>query len=163
MTQLIVAFLIILLFVQASFSFEVDGFKSGMTREQAKNLIEKYNYDKVEFIYNSIVAMDTSGKRTGRRIVLSFCEGKLVRLRKGLQPRFDYFVRLLDEKRNELGRPIDAFARPSPVTSNFEMNSLSFFWKDGPIVIEVEYTDFGSSSQLDIGYEIGNQCWKSPY
>lgn len=162
MTKLFVAFLMII-FAPASFAFEVDGFKSGMTIGQAKILIERYSYDKVEITDNSIVAMDTSGKRTDRKIVLSFCQGKLVRLEKGLQPRFDYFVRLLDEKRREMGRPIDAFARPTPVTSNFEMNSISFFWKNGPTVIEVEYWDFGSNTQLDIRYEIGSECRRSLY
>lgn len=162
MTKFIVAFLMII-FVQASFAFELDSFKSGMTIEQAKTLIEKSSYDKVEIKDNHIGAWDAPQKGTHRGIYLNFCKGKLVQVQKHLKPRFDYFVRLLDEKRRELGRPLDAWSRPTNVTSNFEENSISFFWKDGPTLIQVSYHDFGSNTQLDITYEIGNECWKSLY
>ncbi len=148
-------------------AFDVDGLKSGMSIEQAKSVIEKYSYGKVEIEENQIRAWDPPGPPgvTGRFIVLNFCKGKLALLQKHLKPRFDYFVRLVQEKRRELGPPVDAWSRPTDIKSHFESNSIYFLWKDGLtfIFIKVSYTEFGSNNQLDITNEIRNECWQIPY
>ena len=50
-----------------------------------------------------------------RFILLSFCKDELVLVQKHLAPGFDNFVRLIDEKTKELGRPADAWTEPADV------------------------------------------------
>lgn len=148
----------ILLAASVSHAFEIDGIKSGISMDEAKKLLESYSYKTIEVKDNSIIASDEP-RGSDRFIALSFCKGKLVQAQKHLKPRFDYFVRLVNEKRRELGKPTDAWTRPTDVTSNYESNSVSFLWKDGPTFIKVTYSEFGSNNQLDILYEIKNSCW----
>ena len=153
---------LILFAASVSHAFEVDGLKSGISMNEAKRLLESQSYKKIEIKDNSIVAFDQSGS-DGRFIALSFCKGKLVQAQKHLKPRFDYFVRLVNEKRRELGKPADAWTVPTDVVSNVESNSVAFLWRDGETFIKVTYTEFGSNNQLDILYEIKNACWQVPY
>ena len=98
----------------------------------------------------------------GRLISATFCKGKLVQVQKHLKPRFDHFVRLIEQKTEELGSPAAAWAKPSDVESRVDSNSDSFLWRDGPTSITVSYTEFTSNHQLDIVYEIKNSCWQVP-
>ena len=134
-----------------------------MSINETKNILEKYSYGKVEVEDNRIMAWDSPERDSGRFINLGFCNGKLVQVEKHLKPRFDYFTKLVQEKRRELGKPIDVWSRPTDVTSNYESNSIIFLWKDGGAFVSVSYTEFNANNQLGLTYEIQNKCWKIPY
>lgn len=156
--QKVLVFLILSMFAaNVSQAFEIDGLKSGISMDQAKNILATHSYKNIEIKDTSIMAYDN-----GRFISLSFCKDKLVRAQKHLKPRFDYFVRLVDEKRKELGKPIDALSAPSDVTSIIVSNSVSFLWKDGPAFLIVKYIQFDTNNQLDMTYSISNSCFKTP-
>jgi hypothetical protein len=138
-------------------AFEIDGLKSGISMDQAKKILATYSYKNIGIEDTSITASDNE-----RRIVLSFCKGKLVQANKHLKQRLDYFVRLVDEKRRELGKPVDAWSAPTDVTSTLVSNSVSFFWKDGPAFLIVRYIQFDTNNQLDMTYSISNSCFKTP-
>jgi len=157
MRNYIIGCIFLLLLTNVSHAFEIDGIKSGISIDEARKTLEKYSYKNIKLENNSIMASDEN-----RFIVLSFCKGKLVYVQKALKPRFDYFVRLVNEKRRELGKPSDAWTSPTDVTSNYEDDSVSFLWKDGPTFIKVNYREFSSNNQLDIAYEIKNSCWEVP-
>ena len=91
-------------------------------------------------------------------ILLSFCKDELVLLQKQLAPGFDNFVRLIDEKTKELGKPADAWTEPADVNLPVERNAVSFLWRDSQTAVKVTYTEFASNRQLDIMYEIKNVC-----
>ena len=116
----------------SAFAFEVDGFRSRMSFNDARSLVEKWSYDSVEVKDKSIEARDNLSKGSARAIFLNFCKSRLVQVQKHLQPRFDYFVRMADEKRRELGRPLDAWSRPTDLasTSSAESNAIAFIWHD---------------------------------
>jgi len=121
---------LILLATGVSHAFEIDGLKSGISMDEAKLLLERYSYKTIQLKENSLIASDEP-RGDGRFIALTFCKGKLVQADKHLTPHFDYFVRLVNEKRRELGKPSDAWTSPTGVTSSYESNSASFLWKDG--------------------------------
>ena len=141
-------------------AFEIDGFKSGMSIQEAQEVLKKYSYGNIKVQENSIFAEQYHDNRF---ISIGFCDGKLVQFQKELKPRFDYFTRLVDEKRNELGKPVDAWSLPTDVTSNVESNSITFLWKADDTIISVSYTEFPQNNQLSITYETYNTCWKIPY
>lgn len=162
MRNTIFLFIFLLASVNSTHSFEIDGLKDGMSIEEATSVIGSL-YDKINIKDNFILALDDPIKGTNRLICLNFCKGELVSVQQNLQPRFDYFVRLVSEKRRELGRPIDAWSQPTDIKSNIESNSISFIWKDGPTFIKVSYTEYSSNNHLAITYEIKNTCWEIPY
>ena len=163
MKAIVITVFFLLASIEGAIAFEIDGFKSGMSMQETKKVLENYSYGKVEVQENYIRAWDSPDRGSNRFISLGFCNGQLVQVQKHLNPRFDYFARLVEEKRKELGKPIDVWCRPTDVTSNVERNSITFLWKDGNSFIEVSYTEFTSNNQLDITYEIYNKCWKIPY
>lgn len=147
----------------SAFAFEVDGFRSGMSFNDVRSLVEKRSYDSVEVKDNNILAGDNPSKGSVRTISLNFCKGRLVQVQKHLQPRFDYFVRMADEKRRELGRPLDAWSRPTDLTSSAESNAIALIWRDGSDFVSITYTQFSSNNQLDITHDARNDCWRIPY
>ena len=162
MRNIVTLIIIIIMGANTSHAFEMDGLKSGITMEVAKRLLESYSYKNIKKDDHSIIASDqTSGE--SRLIALSFCKNKLVQVQKHLIPRFDNFTRLVNDKRKEFGKPVDAWSEPTDVTSNFESNAVSFLWRDGPTFIKISYTEFKSNNQFDITYAIKNICWELPY
>lgn len=161
MRNIVALITIVMLGANVSHAFEMDGLKSGISTEVAKRLLESYSYKNIKIEDHSIIASDQTGGES-RLIALSFCNNKLVQAQKHLIPRFDNFIRLVNDKRKEIGKPIDAWTEPTDVTSNLEKNAVSFLWKDGPTFIKISYTEFKSNNQFDITYEIKNKCWELP-
>ncbi len=140
-------------------AFEVDGMRSGMSQDQATKVLQA-SYKDIQIKNDNIMAYHVS---TGRFINANFCKGKLVQVQKDLNPLFRDFVRLVDQKTKEVGKPIAAWTKPAEVESRVEINSVSFLWKMGPTFTKVSYTEFPSNTSLDIVYEIRNSCWDVPY
>lgn len=153
MRHLFVGLVLVLLAAHVSHSFEIDGLKSGMSMAKAKQTLEGSFYNGIQARENSIMASGVN-----RFILLNFCKDKLVMVQKHLTPGFDDFVRLIDEKRKELGRPADAWTEPVDVNLPIERSAVSFLWRDGLTSVRVTYTEFAANKQLDILYEIRNVC-----
>lgn len=153
MRHLLVGSALILLAANTSHSFEIDGLSSGMSMARAKQTLEGASYKSIQTRENGIVA--TGGNRF---ILLNFCKDELVMVQKHLAPGFDNFVRLIDEKRKELGKPADAWTEPADVNLPVERNAVSFIWRDGLTSVKVTFTEFASNRQLDVLYEIRNVC-----
>lgn len=142
-----------------AFAFEVQGLRSGMSLDEAQSVVQKQSYDRIEVTDNQIQAWDlpTSGRERG--IFLTFCEGRLILVAQHLRPRFDLFVRLVDEKREALGPPLDAWASPTEATSPVDHDGISFAWRNGEDIVTVTYTEFSSNSQLDVAHEAQHECY----
>jgi hypothetical protein len=153
MRRLLAGLLLILLAADVSHSFEIDGLSSGMTMESAKKILEGSAYKSIQTRENGIIA--SGGNRF---ILLNFCKDELVLVQKHVTPAFDNFVRLIDEKRKQLGKPADAWTEPADSNLNFERNAVSFLWRDGPTSVKVTLTEFASNKQVDELYEIKNVC-----
>jgi len=141
-------------------AFEIDGFKSGMSLQEAKEVLNRYSYRDIDVSKNGILARHPFNNHW---INIGFCDGKIVLYQKDLKPRFDFFTKLVEEKRKECGKPVDAWSRPTNVTSNIESNSIIFVWKLYDTIITVDYIEFSTNEQLSITYETYNKCWEIPY
>lgn len=139
-------------------AFEIDGLRNGMSPEQVKKVLES-SYQGIHTKDSNIMGYHIS---TGRFINANFCKGELVQVQKDLNPTFQAFVKLVDQKTKEVGKPFAAWTRPATVESPVEINSVSFLWKAGQTFITVSYTEFPSNNTLDIVYEAQNSCWKVP-
>lgn len=162
MTRFSTLVTIALMTCRPALAFEVDSFQSGMLFAEAKSLVEKQGYERVDVKDNHIGAWRTQTV-VASAIFLNFCKGRLVSVQKNLQPRFDYFARLVDEKRSTLGRPLDAWSRPTDVASSVDSNAIHLIWRDGPDFVSITYTEFSSNKQLHITYDARNDCWRTPY
>lgn len=162
MQHLIMGILAVLVLGSTSHAFEIDGFKSGMSVGEAQKQLEAYSYKNIKQEGNNITAYYHSVK-SPRLFNLNFCKGVLVQVQKELDPSFDRFVRLIDEKRKELGRPVDAWSNRADATASLEKSSITFIWKNGKTLIQASYKEFPSNNFLDIVYEEKNECWKIPY
>jgi hypothetical protein len=153
MQRLLVGVILILLAAPASHAFEIDGLSSGMSTEKVRKILEGSAYKNIQTRENGIIA--SGGNRF---ILLSFCKDELVMVQKHLTPAFDNFVRLIDEKRKELGKPADAWTEPADGNLPVERNAVSFLWRDSLTSVKVTFTEFASNKQLDVVYEIRNVC-----
>jgi len=142
-----------LLAANAAHSFEIDGLSSGMSLERARKTLEGSAYKTIQTRENGILA--SGGNRF---VLLNFCKDELVLVQKHLAPGFDSFVRLVDEKTKELGKPADAWTEPADRNVPVERNAVSFLWRDNLTSVRVTFTEFASNRQLDILYEIKNSC-----
>jgi hypothetical protein len=163
MKTIIITIIFVLAYIHSVIAFEIDGFKSGMSVQEAKKMLENYSFERMEVKDDFILASNVSGQGSNRLIALGFCEEKLIQFQKHLNPRFDYFTRLVEEKRKEFGKPIDAFSRPTDFTTNIKSDSIEFIWKRENLFVSVSYTEFDTNNQLDLKYEIYNKCWEIPY
>ncbi|MBL0226319.1 MAG: hypothetical protein IPQ16_12375 [Geobacteraceae bacterium] len=153
MRQLFVGLVVILFTAKVSHAFELDGLNSGISMERARKILEGSSYQNIQTRDNGIIATGAN-----RFILLNFCKDGLVLAQKHLAPGFDNFVRLIEEKRRELGKPADAWAEPADVQLPVERNAVAFLWRDGLTSVKVTYTEFASNKQLDVLYEIKNEC-----
>lgn len=155
----VVICIVMMLFLSGnSKAFELDGLKSGMSMEQSRTVLKGISYENFQVLETTLLATDKS-LDSHRRISASFCKGKLVQVQKGLQPLFNNFTRLVEQKTKEFGNPTSAWVRVPDVESGFDVNSVSFSWHDGSTAISTTYSEFSVSKQLDILYADKNSCW----
>jgi hypothetical protein len=153
MRRLFGGLLLMLLAAHVSHSFEIDGLTSGMSMERARKILEGSSYKNIQTTANGIIA--SGGNRF---ILLKFCKDELVLVQKHVPPGFDNFVRLIDEKRKQLGKPADAWTETPDVNLNLERDAVSFLWHDGMNSVKVTLAEFAANKQLDVTYEIRNAC-----
>ena len=155
MQYVVPVFALTLLLAGIVSAFEIDGLRNGMSQAEVKKALEA-SYEGIQIKDDNYI--EARQASTSYFIYATFCKGKLVQVQKDLNPRFDYFVRLVEQKTGELGKPIAAWTNPARIDSPVESNSVSFLWKEGQSSITVSYTEFPSNKQLYIVYEIKNSC-----
>lgn len=153
MRHLFVVLALVLLAADVSHPFEIDGLSSGMSMSKARQVLEGSLYTTIQSRENAVIA--SGGNRF---VLLNFCKDELVMVQKHLKPGFDHFVRLVDEKSKELGRPAEAWSEPADINLPVERNAVSFLWRDGLTSVKVTFTEFAANRQLDVLYEIRNVC-----
>lgn len=147
------AVILILCSAYVSHAFEIDGLVSGMAVDKARAVLQGAAYTNIQATENSLIA---SGG--GRFMLLNFCRNRLVLVQKHLPPGFENFVRLVDEKRKELGKPSDSWGEPADALLPVERYAVSFLWKDGVSSVKVTFAELALNRQLDILYETKNDC-----
>lgn len=143
-------------------AFEVDSFKSGMTRDQVRGALKTYNFERVQdFSDTTLIAYDTPEKGSNRQFVFDFCNDKLVGLQQDMGPSIRNLMILVSNYNGKYGQPSKVTANTN-VTSIGERNELAFFWRKGLDVIGVRYVTIAPVEQLMLQYETPNNCWQVP-
>jgi hypothetical protein len=140
-----------------SSAFEVDGLVSGMSIKKATAALQMAAYSNIQTTEHSVMASGGS-----RFILLSFCKDRLVLVQQHLSPGFDNFIRLIDEKRKELGKPADSWGEPAEAHLPVNRNAISLLWTYGGDSVKVTFTELALNRQLDILYEVKNDCRRVP-
>ena len=75
----LVPFLILFVCALPAAAFEVDSFKSGMTRDQVKKALKSYNFERMQdFSASTLIAYDPPEKGANRQFVFEFCNDRSV-------------------------------------------------------------------------------------
>jgi hypothetical protein len=161
----IIAFLIIVLLPNSIFAFNLDGLESGMLRQEAIEIIKKYKCSKIieSDTSSSFLAYEPNHLKPWKDRLcysLSFCGGRLVQLQKNLEPRFEHFVRLVNETRDRIGKPDDAWSVPASVLTEKESNTVKFLWINTDSSILINYSEWEKHSQLSVVLTDNNECFQ---
>jgi len=127
------------------FAFDVDGFKSGMTKEEVKEILEGWNFDKVDEEEDLISAYDTS-ERAQRRFVLGFKNSKLNSFQRDFLPSMENFKLLLNKITSVYGRPSESDSETS--LDSGETRKITVRWKRQFEINELCYILFPDNKRL---------------
>ena len=151
-----------LAFAAPANAFEVDAFKSGMSKEQVKEALKSYTFDKVQdFSAQTLIAYDQPEKGSNRQFVFDFCNDKLAGMQQEMAPSHRNLVIVINNYNAKYGQPIKVNAG-SNVTSTGDKNELALYWRKGLDVVGVRYSVIGSIEQFLVQYDASNNCWQTP-
>lgn len=157
-----VAFSLALCVTYSANAFEVDAFKSGQSKEQVREALKTYTFDKVQdFSAQTLIAYDQPEKGTNRQFVFDFCNDKLVGFQQEMAPSPRNLTIIVNNYITKYGQPFKVSAT-SNVTSIGDKNELGFYWRRGPDVIGVKYSVTTPIEQLLLQYDVSNNCWQTP-
>lgn len=143
-------------------AFEIDAFRSGMTREQVREALKSYDFERVQdFSPTTLIAYDTPERASHRQFVFEFCNGRLVELQQEVAPSLRNLVIVVNNYNARYGQPVRVTARTN-VTSIGERSELAFHWRQGADVVGVRYVVTAPVEQLMLVYEAPNNCWQVP-
>lgn len=145
-----------------AFPFDVDGFKSGMTKKEVKELLNGYNFDKIQEeddkFGSHIMAYDIPTKNTFRHYNFQFVNDKLILLQKQLFPSMKNFILLFDRLTSLYGKPIDSKTRIE-LSTHGESHGISFLWHAKSETIDLSYHVFPNGDDFSITYNLGLQVF----
>ena len=162
MQRLSIIGLLVLVLAAPADAFEVDVFKSGMTKEQVKEALKSYTFDKVqEFSAQTLIAYDQPERGSNRQFTFDFCNGKLAGLQQEMGPSTRNLVILINSYNAKYGQPFKVNAA-SNVTSIGDKNELALYWRKGLDLVGVRYSVTSPIEQLLLQYDVSNNCWQTP-
>ena len=145
-----------------AFAFEVDTFKSGQTKEQVKEALKSYTFDKVQdFSAQTLIAYDQPEKGTNRQFMFDFCNDKLVGFQQEMAPSPRNLTIIINSYLTKYGQPFKVNAG-SNVTSMGDKNELGLYWRKGLDIVGVKYIVTQPIEQLLLQYDAPNNCWQTP-
>jgi hypothetical protein len=142
---------IILIISSESQSFDLDGFKSGMTKKEVKNQLSEWKFDVIDEKNNVITAYDALKTANPRWYVFNFTNDKLVLIQKDVKPSMKNFMILVEKLTDTYGKSIDTHADTS-IDASGETHAISIFWKRGRELITLKYNVFPNNDQLSMIY-----------
>ena len=158
----VLSFLGAMLFIGPTFAFEVDAFKSGQTKEQVKEALKSYTFDKVQdFSAHTLIAYDQPEKGTNRQFTFDFCNDKLAGFQQEMAPSVRNLTIIINSYLTKYGQPFKVNAG-SNVTSIGDKNELGLFWRKGLDMVGVKYIVTQPIEQLLLQYDVSNNCWQTP-
>jgi len=129
-----------------AFPFEEDGFKSGMTKKEVREILKTWNFNKIDEEEDLIRAYDTT-KTAKRRFVFGFRNNKLFSLQKDFPPSMSNFIYLFNKFTLVYGKPTDSHSEIS-LNSSGETRSIMFWWRKKFEINQLSYNVFPNNDQL---------------
>lgn len=143
-------------------AFEVDEFKSGMSRDKVKEALQSYRFDRVqEFSATTLIAYDQPEKGGNRQFIFDFCNDRLVGLQQEMKPVFRNLIVIVNNYNKTLGQPIKVDTSNN-ITSAGEKDVLAFYWRKGLDLVGLKYIWMQPVEQLMLQYDTSNNCWQIP-
>ena len=156
------AFCAVIVLISPALAFEVDTFKSGQTKEQVKEALKSYTFDKVQdFSAQTLIAYDQPEKGTNRQFTFDFCNDKLVGFQQEMAPSSRNMMIIINSYLTKYGQPFKVSAG-SNVTNIGDKNELGLFWRKGADIVGVKYVVTQPIEQLLLQYDVSNNCWQTP-
>lgn len=156
------AFCAVIVLISPALAFEVDTFKSGQTKEQVKEALKSYTFDKVQdFSAQTLIAYDQPEKGTNRQFTFDFCNDKLVGFQQEMAPSSRNMMIIINSYLTKYGQPFKVNAG-SNVTNIGDKNELGLFWRKGADIVGVKYVVTQPIEQLLLQYDVSNNCWQTP-
>ena len=151
-----------LVLTRSAFAFEVDTFKSGQSKEQVKEALKSYTFDKVQdFSAQTLIAYDQPEKGSNRQFVFDFCNDKLVGFQQEMAPSPRNLMIIINSYLTKYGQPFKVNAG-SNVTSIGDKNELGLYWRKGLDIVGLKYIVTQPIEQLLLQYDVSNNCWQTP-
>jgi hypothetical protein len=143
-------------------AFEIDQFKSGMSRAQIKDMLADWNFDTIEDAGPDVtLAFDGVKKETNRLFKFYFCNDKLVTFEQSLKGSVKNFIVVTQNYVRQYGQPIKVDAGTN-VLSNGEKSSMAMYWRFRNEYIGVRYVNLPNGEDLSVSYEVNNNCFQAP-
>ena len=143
-------------------AFEIDQFKSGMTRAQVKESLTDWNFDLIDEAGPEVIlAFDGPKKETNRLFKFYFCNDKLVTFEQSLKGSVRNFVTVTQNYVRQHGQPMKVDASNS-VISNGEKNSMVIYWRLRNDFVGLRYSNLPNGDDLAVSYEVNNNCFPAP-
>jgi hypothetical protein len=142
-------------------AFEVAEFKSGMTRNQVRTLLDSWRFDRVQDSAETLLAYDQPDKGSNRSFRFHFCNDRLAALEQAMKPSVRSFIVITSNYVTVYGQPMKLDAGVNVISSG-EKNSMALTWRKGNEVIGVRYLLLPGGEDLFIVYEVPNTCWQVP-
>jgi hypothetical protein len=142
-------------------AFDVAEFKSGMSREQVREHLTGWRFDRVQNSGDTLLAYDLPERNSFRQFRFQFCNDKLVGLEQSMKASVRNFIVISNNYITTYGQPIRVSTGVNVVASG-EKNAMVLHWRRGNETVAVRYQQLGDSEQLALIYEMPNTCWQSP-
>ena len=149
------------LLAASAMAFEVAEFKNGMTRDQVRELLAGWHFDRIQDSAETLLAYDQPEKGTNRQFQFHFCNDRLAGFEQAMKPSVRNFIVITNNYIATYGQPIKVDAGVSVISSG-EKNSIALNWRKGNEIVGVRYQLLPGSENLSVAYEVPNTCWQTP-
>jgi hypothetical protein len=147
---------------QTAHAFEIDQFKSGMSRTQIKEQLADWNFDSVEDAGPDVLlAFDGVKKETNRLFKFYFCSDKLATFEQSLKGSVKNFIVVTQNYVRQYGQPVKVDAGTN-VLSNGEKSSMAIYWRIRNEYVGLRYVNLPNGEDLSVSYEVNNNCFQAP-
>jgi hypothetical protein len=145
-----------------AWSFEVDQFRSGMSRAQVKESLRQWQFDQLEDVGPEILlAYDLPSKQTSRLFKYYFCSDKLAVFEQSLKASVKSLITVTQNYVRQYGQPVKVDAGNN-VVSNGEKSWFNIYWRFRNDYVGLRYVNLPNGEDLTVSFEVNNNCFSAP-
>jgi hypothetical protein len=143
-------------------SFEIDQFRSGMSRAQVKDLLGEWQFDQLEDVGPEVLlAYDLPTRQTNRLFKFYFCADKLATFEQSLRGSIKNLITVTQNYVRQYGQPVKVDAGTN-VISNGEKSWFNIYWRFRQDYVGLRYVHLPNGEDLSVSFEVNNNCSSSP-